>query len=496
VLGDGNVRWSPPLRMSQETSIILYSGLWDEASQRLIMVGRHTNGSDNGRCAFWSQGLVLSMPQTGQPSVNAVGAQQAGPRNRIAFYDIAPTGEGDFVVAGFGTAPGREAGTCQDNALAMRIGGGADGRWNNGEPVAIGTREAGEVAFAVGAGDGGRHVIAGHGAAEGGARAALLASVSLSGGEPAVVHHAYPDESDDSGGDRYRAMVALPGGSRLVAGSSSASRQGRNQGIWRVVGPSLDGGAAQYLTQEAGSDILGLALGEGGTVLAVGTHGDGRANIGWMGVIHGGGASIVASGERRQPDAALPEVTAAEAAAGSLTLSERELTAGVGLRGGAVAAGQGFEFRFPVSRPTLVTARGLTASGDFDLALMDGAGRLVAFSSNLDDAGEYLGATLAPGDYRLRLVAVADVSAYEVRMAVGAPDEAAVASGLSVLDPQGRKALSARLQEAGYGASGNPDIGFGAATVRSLIAWYGTYHATLEPAGIAGFAMANAAFSE
>jgi hypothetical protein len=81
-------------------------------------------------------------------------------------------------------------------------------------------------------------------------------------------------------------------------------------------------------------------------------------------------------------------------------------------------------------------------------------------------------------------------------MAVGAPDEAAVASGLSVLDPQGRKALSARLQEAGYGASGNPDIGFGAATVRSLIAWYGTYHATLEPAGIAGFAMANAAFAE
>ncbi len=490
----GAVDWSGPMRFSNQTSTILYSGVHDPAEDRFLLVGRHTNGADSGRCTSWSQGLIISASRSGL-QVNLSGAASPGTHNRTAFYDIASVGDGAFAVTGFATARGNAAGTCQDNAVVMQISGGIDGEWSAGNRVSFGDSGVNEVAFAIAAAGDGRVILAGQGGVpDGGARAAMLATLPLDGGKPEVEFLPFPeDASDKAGGDRYRAIARLPGEDGfVVAGSASSSREARNQAMWQHITEPGDRSAVSFLTETRGSDILGLAADEGGTVLAVGTHGDGgRANVGWLGIIYGGGP--VMSAERREPDTSLPEITAAEAAAGGLALSERELNAGIGLRGANLKAGSVFDVNFSVSADVSLTARGLPAQGDFDMALFDGAGRLVGYSSNLDDAGEYAAFRLQAGAHTLRLVAVTDVPTYEIRLGVGEPIDADVAIELETLDATARKVLTDQLADAGYGAAANPNIALGPQTVRSLIAYYGTFHAEVDSGSVAGFAADTAA---
>jgi hypothetical protein len=488
------VVWSQPVSSSYETSTILYSAVHDPDAQRYIVVGRHTNGADNGKCAFWSQAFLLSVPEAvagASFSPFFIGVPEPGPENRLALYDIAPAGTpGQFVAVGFATAKSAAGKGCQDNAMAVLVSGGANGDWSVGSRYLIGLKDAGEVAFSVVRTDDGRFLLAGQGSdSRSQARAALLAVFSF-GEKPAMRAYPYPEDgSDRSGGDRYRVIVPLrTAGRYLAAGSGSASKESRNQGIWTIVSNSLDPtGPNEVLTGEAGSDIVDAALGSDGRVLAVGTHGDGDREVGWIGFIF----EQRFTAKRRQPDSTLPMLSSSEEATGSVTLSEREIAAGTGLRSAGARRGAGIELRMALTAETDLTVSALPSQGDLDLALIDSAGRIAAFSSNLDDAGEYLSARLAAGEYRLKVIAVSDVGEYELRVARSAGAEDAVIGGLEALDNSGRSTLSGLLEGRGYGAAGNPDIGLGGDTMRSLLAFYNTFQAGIDASAVQQF-IANA----
>ncbi|MER8842832.1 hypothetical protein NKH86_29845 [Mesorhizobium sp. M0913] len=481
----GAVTWSNPLRQSGGTSTILYAGTYDTAGKRFLVVGRHTNGADNGKCEFWSQGIVLSIPEadvTHAFPVRFVGASEPGPRNRIALYDIMPIGaKGQFVATGFATA--KAAGNrCQDNAMAVQISGGAKSDWTIGKPYVIGAGDADEDAYAIADGGKGRFLLAGKGTfSNTGAPAALLAAFTFANAAPMVRIDPFPEDgSDTTGGDRYRVIVPLKEEGRyLVAGSASQRRQDRNQGIWQFISSTLESpGPANFLTHESGSDIAGAALGQDGRVLAVGTHGQGKNTIGWMGLLND---QVTSAGTRREPDSQLPMLDAKDMEAGSIVVSRNEIGNGVGFRGPHMTARAQMEFRFSLVDAIDITATALASTGDVDLALMDSHGAILAYSSNLGDAGEYLHAKVGPGDYGVKLIAASYVSDFEFRT-MSADVGKEVMLSLSGLDPDGRKALNAFLKNAGYGDGGNPDIGLGGDTVCSVLAYYNTLYADFRPA--------------
>jgi hypothetical protein len=486
---DGAVLWSKRLMLDADTSVIAYSAAYDAPARRFLVVGRHTNGPDDGKCKAWSQAIVASVSERSGniDSIRSIGRAESGFDNRIALQDIAPTGTpGHFVAAGFATHRNSKGNGCQDDAMAVQISGGTADDWNIGEPYSIGGDNAGEVAFAVAAAGNERFLVAGYGVEEHSqARAALVASFAF-GSEPSVVTHPFPENgSDTSGGDRYRVIVPLrEPGSFLVAGSGSTSKAGRNQGIWRVLPASLDpAGPLRSLTTQSGSDILGAARGSDGGVVGVGANARGSGSMGWIGLIFEPEAP---ASERREPDTGLPLFSAAETAAGLVEISEREISKGIGFRQANAKAGTEMELSFSLSDGGNVAVSALPSSGDVDLVLLDKAGDVVAFSSNLNDAGEYLSAVLAPDAYRVKVVAVSDTAVYEVRL-TAANTEADVLATLQLLNAQSRKELSQSLQQAGYGTAGNPDIGFGGDTVRAVLASFNTAWPDMKPEAVEKF---------
>ena len=487
----GNVSWSAPLKVSPESSVIFYSAAYDPAGKRFLVVGRHTNGADNGKCAFWSQGTIMSVPEadvTHQFPVYFVGQAVQGPENRSALYDIEPAGsEGQFVASGFATSKSASGKGCQDNAMALLVGGGMNNDWNVVGPIMIGSKDANEIAFGVASAGADRYLLTGQGGDPAtGARAALIAGFGFIGAEPDLRADPFPEDgSDTTGGDRYRVLVPLKSaGSYLVAGSASASREDLNQGVWQIVSAALESpGPATYLTRKAGSDILDAALGSDGRVLAVGTHGKDGGDIGWLGLIY----DQQFTAKRRQPDPGLPLLSQAEVAAGTVAMSEREIADGAGFRNNRVKAGSEFELHLSLVAETDLAVSALASEGDLDLVLADSSGKMIAYSSNLNDAGEFLHAQLQPGAYEVTVIAVSDIAEYEVRATKKGAVEDQVMTSLEALDPRSRRALSALLEGAGYGEAGNPDIALGGDTVRSVLAFYNTFQAAMQPEAVQQF---------
>lgn len=498
--GAGSIEWAAPVELSADTSIILYSGLHDAEAGRFVVVGRHTNGADSGRCIFWSQAYAASFPDTG-PFENfdflLHGEPVSGPDNRAAFYDIAAgEEEGVYALVGFATAPDRDGEGCQDDMLVLEATFGTDEGWAARAGYHLGYDDADEVAFAVASLPGGGFVVGGYGVEpDSGAPAAMAVAFDFGDEMPILRHHPYPqDGTDDGGGDRYRAVTATLGGAGvLVAGSASESRIARNHGVWRRLTASLDDdGPAAFLTSATGSDILGLAAAPDGRVLAVGSYRDGDHNRGWLGLIQGG-AELAG---RRPPDSGLAQLTAAEAEQGFLEFSEREVRAGAGYFAADIAEGSIFEARLSVSEESELAISALTAHGDIDLMLLDEEGRMVAFSGNLGDAGEYLRVPLAPGRYRVSAIALSAIDAYELRIGFAAPAEDEVIAGLMALDPDARRALDRLLWSGGYGRTANPGIGFGAGAARSVLALANTVEPGISADALALFLTTAAAAAQ
>jgi hypothetical protein len=486
--GEGAVEWGPPLSFSPQTSSIFYSGIHDPVRGRYMLVGRHTSGADDGSCTNWSQGLVLAIPdgdiQTGYMS-GTLGVPAAGVDNRIAFYDIAPSGnEGEYVVTGFSTAalPG---GGCQDNAVAIITAYNDQNGWTSGNSVVVGRPDQAEIGFAL-VPAGGRFLMAGYGMAEGSsARAAMVASVAFDGSQPQVRYDPYPEDgSDDSGGDRYRVLLPVSGGAFLVAGSASDGRGGRNHGIWRVIDAGLgSSGPVSYLTRETGSDILAAAAAPDGRVLGVGLHRTDDGSVGWAGIIHG----ALEMADRRPLDQSLLPLSEAELSAGSLEFSAREVAAGTGYRAGPVEAGARFEAIFPVANAGGFAVSAMSSEGDVDLMLLDAQDGVVAMSANQRDAGEYIHAELEPGDYRVIVLASSDVAEYELRIAAAESPEEEVIDTLMSLDGERRLMLDRLLAASGYGPTANAAIGFGSGAARSVMAMANTVQTALDAGAVAGF---------
>jgi hypothetical protein len=476
---NGDVQWSEPVRLSDTTSTILRSAAYDAERKNYVVVGRHTNGADDGgKCKFWSQGLVILVPEgqvttISKKQVTLIGDAKPGVRNRMALYDIVSTGApGGFAATGFMTNRDASGKGCQDDAVAMTLTAGPKG-WTISRPYAIATTGASEVAFAIAPTTDGRFALAGQGVdPDSEARAAVLAGFGFSDGDAVTTKYfPYPaDGTDQTGGDRFRTLLPMTDGGFLAAGSGSSSRNGRNHGFWRRFSPSLEPvGDERFLTGQSGSDILAAAIGGDGGVLGVGTHGSGGTSIGWIGPLSGS-QNVVA---RRQPDSTLPLLSAQQVDAGSVTIAEQAVTTGTGFRIAGSKAGATLGANLSFGSPTDFTATALADHGDVDLALVDAAGHTIAFSSNLGDAGEYLHQRLAVGRYHLISLAISEVEQYEVRLFTFNL-EPAVTTAMATLDEAGRKELDRRLANAGYGMAADPSIAFGSATVRAFLAFYNT----------------------
>ena len=485
---DNRTQWSSALFVDNESSVILYSGAFDPAENRYLVVGRHSNGADSGSCSKWSRGLILSILESDITNLAAYfeGPSEPGLENRVAFYDIAPTGNrGEFVAAGFATSPASSGRGCQDNAVAVTVRGGASSQWSVSQRYLIGSPAENEVAFAISAIDNRTFLMAGQGVdTESSARAAFLAQFDFSG-SPALRYDPFPEDgSDGSGGDRYRALTRLSSGSFVVAGSVSESRQARNQGVWRVQAPGMGAASpANFLTRDAGSDIVAAALGSDGRVLAVGRHGAGRGDVGWMGFVFGQTLSV----DRRDPDPDLALLTPQQAREGNLSLSSSEVAAGFGYRDIRFGAGLEYEVRFSVDRETDIAASALPLDGDLDLVLVDANGSVRAISANRGSASEFALADLEPGDYTLKVVGVSDVGEYELRIRSGQSLSGPVLESLNALHRGGRNHLAAMLAESGYLTPANADIGFGAAALASLLAYYNSFNTVIDVAGVQQF---------
>jgi hypothetical protein len=119
VASNGRVVWNELYRDDPNITIF-YSGLHEANGDKVILVGRRSNGGDDTyRCETWSQSLVIAVATgTGaQLARTSFGEQGRTPTNRQAIYDIA-RGErpGSYAVTGFRSAAhtGPQRG-CQDN---------------------------------------------------------------------------------------------------------------------------------------------------------------------------------------------------------------------------------------------------------------------------------------------------------------------------------------------------------------------------------------------
>ena len=496
---DGTVGWAPPIKLLPDTSVIFYSAVYDAANNRYMVVGRHTNGSDSGHCTAWSQSIAIVVPDgdlSGRYRYSLLGEQAPGPYNRSAFYDIVPMATpGEFMLTGFGTAPAPSGGRCQDNAIYIHAAFSDEKGWAWLGGSLVGEASSGEVAFAIAPAADGNYAIAGYGTdPRSDTRGALAILVSPTGSPPDMHHLPYPpDGSDKTGGDRFRVLVPIESGTALLAaGSASTSRSARNQAFWQVLGLSLDPRRPpELLTTEIGSDIEAAATGPDGRVLAGGLHRTSDGQEGWIGIIQKG----LSLAERRAPDASLLALSPAEKKKGYLEFSTREIAAGTGYRTRDVAADSVFEARFSLGEQTDMAVSALAVGGEIDIALLDGQGRIVAVSDNVEEAGEFIGERLEAGDYRVLVVAATDVGEYELRVGHAPFSQDEMIDRLMGLEPQLRHSLDVALHEGGYGATSNASIGYGAAGVDAIVALANTRQSVLDVNSVMQFVATAAGVS-
>src|SRR5438128_6584222 len=159
---EGNSVWEALLD-DPSASIIFHSGLYEAATGSLVIVGRKTSGSDNGRCEFWSQSLVASISaENGKLGpISYFGDVTKALSNRQAFLDLAPgQAKSSYIATGFVTAAHSAGGKrCQDNVIVATLSRSGD-RWVIAETGRIGSNDADEDAFAIKPIGSGRYLVA------------------------------------------------------------------------------------------------------------------------------------------------------------------------------------------------------------------------------------------------------------------------------------------------------------------------------------------------
>jgi len=480
IADNGQILWNKPIEDSS-ASVVVHSAHYDPTGDRLIVVGRLTLGSDDGRCEKWSQSLVVTLKASdGEPIVPNYtrGEQGRSPANRQAIFDIiAGEKSGTFLVAGFATAAAsaatgaRSPRKCLDNMFVGMLAPEGN-NWTLATLGRVGTKDANEVAFSIkAAGTRGYYLLAGHhrdsptDAAAAQAYRVRLAPFAVS----AFLSTPFPpDGSDKTGSDRYRIVVPLLDKERLLlAGSASIGERGLNQAIWQIVSADLKRVDAPVMLSVSGSDIFDAAIAPDGRVLAVGrwTDDEGR-RVGWTGFV--GERPIVL--DRRQPDNGLADLSSLPFSDGAFRVPGAALSGGTGYFGRNLAAGSQTDLAFSVSATRALKVSAHTESGDVDLVISDRANRLVAFSNFKGSATELLIATLSPGDYRLSILAQTQIPSYEIRFTFFPEIDVKALAALAQLSEEQRIQLADVLASAGYARRIEPTIALGGETARSLLA--------------------------
>jgi hypothetical protein len=479
-------------------STIFHSGHYEANGDRLILVGRRTNGLDpSSRCEKWSQSWVMPLAAAnGQPLVAnliAFGTQARSFTNRQAIYDITPADRVDnYVVTGFLTAKhGEFEGLCQDNIFVATLTQSGN-RWTLSQVQSIGSSNANEVAFAIRPAGNGRYLLAGYGRDQAtGAPAAQAYRVRL---VPFAIEGflstPYPaDGSDKTGGDRYRLIIPLAANAYFIlAGSVSVSRDAPNQGMWQVVSADLRAQAPPNVVSSTGSDILDAVLTQDSKVPAVGKWVDEGRSIGWMGFI---GDSTLSAGRtasaRRCPDARLPRLSSLPNSSGAIELPPTALSAGAAYFERDLQANSQLDLSISVRASSRITISTCPEAGDLDLVVIDASNQPVAFSNFKKAATEYLAATLTPGNYLISIIAQTRVPAFELRIGPFASAEAKAMSKLERLSEQQRMQFADTLVGAGYNSPSNPAIALGGESVRAFLAIQESAQREIEPGDVRQF---------
>lgn len=482
----GRVVWSRVFSEPPAT-VVLAALLHDPATDRIMMVGRLTEGSDDGQCLKWSQSLAVVVQAADGRVVGRVvrGDKGSGPTNREALFDIAPGDRpGRFVVAGFNSVPVRRPGRrCLDAAYVGALMPGQGGSLALSTLGRFAAREASEVPFSIRpAGPPSTYLLAGQRRDEVGVAPAALAVLVQTAPRFAVVRPlatSYPsDGSDKSGSDRFRVVAVLPEEKRVVlAGSVSTSEKAQNQAMWQTAASDLARFDPPAIVATPGTDVNDAAVGQDGTVLLVGrwTDGDGR-RVGFIHTLTGSSSAAafrpVAAASRtpalarvrQTPVASLPVV------GDSYRLPPEATTVGGVWGGGPIPAGKQASLSFTLARPATLRVAASADRGQADLLVVDGEGRPVSFVNDRRSAAEMLIVTFPAGDYAVKLLAHGGAGSYQIRLEPAAEIPVRALGLAQRLTEDDRRALAAQLAALGYAVGAEPEMAFGAETIRALIA--------------------------
>lgn len=479
---NGAVIWNRAFPAEVGVTTIFHSGIYDQANDRLVVVGRRTSGSDEGKCTNWSQSLVLSLKMSnGQPETQPLysGTASAGLRNRQALLDIAPTDRpNNYVVVGFASAPHSRTGDCQDDINIQALALSPQGGWTLSALGKIGVPDANEMAYAVKPVRPGSYLIAGYGKdpAKGvPASQAFLVNVTprFSVVEPSISAPFPPDGSDKDGGDRFRAIVSSADKQHFtLVGSGSTGKKGVNQGIWVTVqGDLKQPWLLRQFKNQNGSDIWDGAVSDAGKVLGVGkwTDDDHQA-YGWSGYLDdlSGGPISASRIPSVAPDRALPTVESLSLSGDAYQIPPAASQSGAGYFGGTLQPGAQVNLAFNLVAQKAIKISVRPETGNLGMAVLDHDRRPLAFSSFSGTATELVIATLPPGDYAISIFANAAIKSYEVRLDPFAERDAFLS--LQGLKDEERQDLSRRLISSGYSSSPETDIALGSETLRSISA--------------------------
>jgi hypothetical protein len=472
----GEASWNVSLAGSDGNTIILHSGVYQAEGDRLIVVGRQTQGSDDGQCERWSQSLVITLnAATGQPIFPNLtrGEQARTPTNRQAIFDITP-GEkpGTFVVAGVATvATTRAPRRCVDNMFVGTLIPAGNG-WTLTTLGRIGAKDANEVAYSIRPAGAGFYMLAGYRkdvSGEAPAAQAYRVKINPFAVTTPVLTTPFPlDGSDKKGGDRYRLVLPLLQKDRLLlAGSASMSDKGLNQAIWHVVSADLKKNDPPVMVSVNGSDVFDAALSPDGRALAVGRWSDDDGRRVGITCFIGERPTVF---DTRPLDSRLPEVTSLPLEGGAYRIPTASLARGVGFSGRQLAAGTQSDFALSLTAPRTLKISTRGDAGDLDLILFDRDKRPLAFSNFKGMATELLIVTLEPGDYTIVVLAQTKVLSYEIRLIDYREVSPRVLAELQRLTADQRQQIADALASAGYATAAESSIAFGAETVRSLLA--------------------------
>jgi hypothetical protein len=476
-------------------SIIVHSAVYDQNGDKIILVGRRTNGLDpSSRCENWSQSWVMSVAAaSGQPLLSSliIGEQTKSFNNRQAIYDIAQ-GEnaGSYVVTGFRSAKHSESeGLCQDNIfVGILVQSGA--RWMLSQTQTIGANNANEVAFTVKPAGDGRYLLAGYGrdpVTRAPAAQAYRINVTPFAIEGFLSTPFPADGSDKTGGDRYRLIVPLAQkGWFLLAGSVSASKDAFNQAMWQIVSANLKNNAPPQLLSSGSSDLFDAVLAPDGKVFAVGRWRDEGRNVGWSGFIGAPVLSPTAAG-RRPPDPRLPRLSNLPAPNGIIQLPTTAISTGAGYFERDLEQNSQLDLAISFPASSSIAASAYFESGDADLLVMDANMRPVAFSNFRKSATELLLASVSPGQYVLSIIVHARVPALELRIGPDPRGMIKVIPKLERLSDQQRIQFAQTLISAGYNSPSNPDIALGGESARAFLAIQEGAQRDIQPMEIAQF---------